>query len=119
MNIHHALLQYNDHAKYLLNRSPNSLRRIRQEVTHFTTFCNIQTLETATEEKVREYFLDGVRLFHWQPATFQTKHNSLRVFFAWCVTHRFLMGNPLQNIPMPKSEKDTPETHKRRSNETA
>lgn len=100
--------QFCDYSLYFSGRSKDTIRRYKQVVKFYRQHAGIELLEQVTEENVRAYFFYGRTQKNWSSSTYISYHNTLTVFFRWCVEKKFMQKNPMDEIEMPRLEKRIP-----------
>lgn len=109
MNIDTLRDQFCDHSTFIRGYSPDTIRRYRTTIQLFCRNANVREIEQCTPERVREFFYRGRAERHWSTASFITFHNSLAVFFRWCVERGLMPSNPADGIERPKLSKRLPQ----------
>jgi site-specific recombinase XerD len=100
--------QFCDHATYIKGLSPDTTLRYKQVINIFCNRGNIENLADINDNNVRGFFVTGRTKYKWKPATFISYHNTLTVFFTWCIKEKHLASNPLVDIEVPKLYKSLP-----------
>ena len=100
--------QFCDHSTYMRGYSPDTIRRYRTTIQLFCRYAGAREIEECTPERVREFFYRGRAERHWSANSFITFHNSLAVFFRWCVERGVLSANPADGVERPKLAKRLP-----------
>ncbi len=108
MDIKILAQQFCDHASYIRGLSPDTVYRYKQVIGIFSRRSGIEELSEINENNIREFFVIGRTKRKWTPATFISYHNTLNVFFAWCIKEKHLTVNPILDIEVPKLNKSLP-----------
>lgn len=108
MDIEILAMKFYDYSSYIRGYSPATISRYKAAINLYCRFTNITQINQVTEENVREFFFNGRSQRGWKANSFITFHISLLVFFRWCVEHKYLEKNPVEDIELPKLEKKLP-----------
>jgi site-specific recombinase XerD len=108
MYIEIAAQEFCDYSKFIKGYSTDTIRRYRQTVALFCRNSGAVSLPQVTDEMARSFFFKGRIEGGWRPATFKSYHQTLFVFFRWCVLRQYLTSNPVSDIEVPKLEKKLP-----------
>lgn len=95
-----------DYSIYIKGLTPSTITRYRHVINYFSRFANISEVEQITKENVRNLFYYGRTSQNWTPNTFICYHKSLIVFFRWCMKEGYMNFNPVEDIEVPKLEKN-------------
>ena len=108
MDIQILAQKFYDYSLYIRGYSKETIKRYRAVINFYCRFADISLIEQVTPDSVRGLFFYGRTQRGWQPNTFIIYHKSLLVFFRWCIKERYIEGNPVEDIEMPKLEKRLP-----------
>lgn len=108
MDIKILVQQFCDHATYIRGLSPDTIYRYKQVVQIFCNRTGAENLSDINDINVREFFITGRTKYKWKPATFISYHNTLNVFFTWCIKEKHMLQNPIGEIEVPKLSKSLP-----------
>lgn len=108
MDIKILAQQFCDHASYIRGLSPDTTHRYKQVIQIFCNRSGIERLSEIDEVNVRSFFVTGRTKYQWKPSTFISYHNTLTVFFTWCIKEKHMAVNPLLDIEVPKLNKSLP-----------
>ena len=100
--------QFCDHSTFIRGYSPDTIRRYRTTIQLFRRYAGVREIEECTPQCVQDFFYRGRAERHWSANSFITFHNSLAVFFRWCVEHGSLPLNPVDGIERPRVPKRLP-----------
>lgn len=108
MDIKILTRQFCDYASYIRGLSPDTTHRYRQVIQIFCKRSRAENLSDINENNIRDFFVTGRSKYKWTPATFISYHNTLNVFFTWCIKEKYLTINPTADIEVPKLNKSLP-----------
>ncbi|PLX27166.1 hypothetical protein C0583_04670 [Candidatus Parcubacteria bacterium] len=108
MDIKILVQQFCDHAKYIRGLSPDTTYRYNQVVQIFCNRTKIRRMSQLDDSRVKAFFVTGRTKYKWKPATFISYHNTLNVFFTWCIKEKHISFNPIEDIEVPKLTKSLP-----------
>jgi site-specific recombinase XerD len=109
MNIELLLDKFCDYATYIKGYSPYTIKRYRQTVRFFVHHTGIESVQQMTEQRLRQFFLDGRAKRHWSVANYRSHHKSLKMFLEWCVKEKYLETNPMYEVEVPRLESTLPQ----------
>lgn len=108
MDLDTLCTQFYDYSLIMRGFSPATIRRYKTTITTLRRLGRIDHLEECTNKRLRDYFYRGRAERKWSVGTFATYHDTLAVFFQWCVEHGHLPANPIEGIEIPKRPKPLP-----------
>jgi len=100
--------QFCDYSISIRGYSKATIRRYKFVIKCFCKFTDIHDLNLVTDDKVRGLFYFGRTQRNWSTHTYIVYHNTLLVFFRWCVKQGYMAKNPVCDIEIPKLEKRLP-----------
>ena len=101
--------KYYDYSLYIRGYSKETVQRSKISINFFCRIANVNKINEVTEQNVRQVFLYGRTERGWKPGTFRTIHNSLLLFFRWCVQQEHCIEkNPIEDIELPRLERRLP-----------
>lgn len=109
MQFLNAIETFEKHLKYVRNVSEHTIRNYLMDLYAFQKFCEKKDLENIFKQDIRKFLAH----LHDQQAKNQTilrKLSTLRSFFKFAVTNKWLSVSPLLDIESPKREKLLPIT---------
>ncbi len=108
MNIELLLEDFCHYATYIRGVSKNTIRRYRQNISHFARASKIIDISEVNDKNVQMFFLNGRVHKHWKTSTYRTYYMTLLVFFRWCEKNGHLEKNYARELELPKMEKTLP-----------
>ena len=108
MEVNVPVKRFCDEARQFKGFTEKTIRRYRTTVELFCRQMGILRIEDIDAAIVREWFFRGRADRAWSVATFRTYYKSLKVFFRWCRKQRWLEGDPLADLALPKEERRLP-----------
>ncbi len=108
MDIKILVQQFCDHATYIRGLSPDTIYRYKQVVQIFCNRTKSRRISQVDDNRVRSFFIIGRTKYKWKPSTFISYHNTLNVFFTWCIKEKHMSFNPVEDIEVPKLNKSLP-----------
>ena len=108
MEIIDALDAFCDYSRYVRGYAIDTITRYRATVRLLVQHSHATTLVDCTNLKVRQFLYHGRQALGWAPNSYITYHQSLVVFFRWCVAQGYLQANPTDGIEMPKVARTLP-----------
>lgn len=97
--------RFYDYSRYIRGYTPKTIARYRAVINYYRRCTNVTAIEEVNETNIRSFFFVGRAEKRWQVGTYIMYHNSLTVFFRWCVAQKYLAQSPMEAIEMPKPEK--------------
>ncbi|WKD85215.1 Tyrosine recombinase XerD [Polaribacter huanghezhanensis] len=108
MNIELLLEDFCHYSTYIRGVSKNTIRRYRQNISHYARASKITLVSDITEKNVQTFFLEGRMLKNWKATTYRTYYMTLLVFFRWCIKNGHLEKNYAKDLELPIIEKSLP-----------
>ena len=108
MDIQLVANRFYGHAIHMRSYSNCTLRRFRTVINLYCKYNNISEMEQVTGDSVRHLLFIGRTQRQWRPSTAISFHNTLGVFFRWCVKDGYLGFDPTQDVELPRLEKRLP-----------
>jgi site-specific recombinase XerD len=108
MNIELLLEDFCHYGTYIRGVSKNTIRRYRQNISHFARASKISLISEVNQKNVQTFFLEGRVHKNWKTTTYRTYYMTLLVFFRWCVKNGYLEKNYAEDLELPKTEKTLP-----------
>ena len=108
MDIEILALRFYDHSKFIKGYSRETIKRYKNVIRLYPRLANISQIGQVNEENVRAFFFHGRTQRAWKTNTFICYHNSLLVFFRWCVEQGVMEKNPVEGMELPRLEKKLP-----------
>ncbi len=108
MNIEILMEEFCHRCINFKNYSKHTTARYRQVILFFIKYTGITDINNITESAINRYFIYGRTERNWSPATFISHHQSLLVFFRWCIEKGIMEHNLAQNIELPKRKEKLP-----------
>jgi site-specific recombinase XerD len=100
--------QFCQHCLLIKKHSPETVKRYRRVIRLFADQSSISTFDEINEELMYSFFLNGRTQRNWKSSTYITYHNTLSVFFKWCIKRGIATQDFTLNIDVPKKEKTLP-----------
>ncbi len=108
MSIELLCQKFCEYLSYIRGFAPTTIIRYKMVLKLYTNFAKITTIEEVTDDNTRDFFYFGRTDRRWASNSFITYHKTLVVFFRWCVEHRYMAKNPMDDIEIPKLHKRLP-----------
>ena len=108
MDIQLVANRFYGYATYMRGYSKCTIRRFRTVINFYCTYNNISEMEQVTGDSVRHLFFFGRTQRQWTASTMVSFHNTLAVFFRWCMKEGYLAFDPTQDVELPRLENRLP-----------
>lgn len=108
MDLDTLCTQFYDHSRHMRGLSLATIRRYKTTIITLRRLGHIDHIEQCTNDRVREFFYRGRVERKWSVGTFATYHDTLAVFFRWCVERGQLTASPIDGIEIPKKPRRLP-----------
>lgn len=102
MHILKAHAEFCDYQVTFKNNSPRTIKWFEETIRHFLKYTSVCYVAELSEPLLRRYFMEGKIERNWTASHIKNKMSALGLFFKWCVKHKYLEFNPLENLPIPK-----------------
>ena len=100
--------QFCDDSSVMRGYSAATIRRYKTTIKTLLLVGKITQTEACTNDRLRMFFYRGRAERKWSVGTFATYHDTLAVFFRWCVDQGHLETNPIDGIDVPKRPRPLP-----------
>lgn len=108
MNIDLLADRFCEYSSYIKGYSPTTIERYRKVIKLYRDYAKVSEIEQVNQDNTRSYFFWGRTEKSWSANSFITYHKTLVVFFRWCVEHKLMDANPMDDIELPKLNKRLP-----------
>lgn len=102
MNIQILLNEFCSYSHYTKGLSKSTIKRYTENINFFIKITHIKNISDINQETVYGFFEYGQITRNWLPNTFLIYHQSLSIFFRWCVSNEYLEINFADSIETPK-----------------
>jgi len=102
------LQQYLHECEHLQGLTDATLKHSKNTIRAFQCHADLEAIEHATTEHVRNYILYGRSQCSWTPSTTRTYWAKLKVYFNWCIKRGYAKENPTIDIELPRKEFQLP-----------
>lgn len=100
--------EFYEHSMYFKGFSKQTIRRYKHAISYYFQHAGIKDLDQVNSDNLKAFFYWGRTERKWKTSTFLAHHKSLVVFFRWCLERRYMQGEPMQDIAVPKPEHRIP-----------
>lgn len=100
--------RFRDYSFAFKGNTPRTVKWFHDSMRHFVNHTGIETLDTATRDKIEEWLFRGKNERNWSAKTIRNHLQALSSFFEWCVKEGFLENNPVKEIARPRLPKRIP-----------
>ncbi len=101
--------QFCEHQQFIKGYQPTTIKLYRLVLGMYREQAGITTLDAATNESVRSFFLDGRVRRKWSASTYIRYYANLVVFFRWCRQRGYVDTDLMAGIEVPKVPKSLPQ----------